>query len=55
LINIIRVLYKKLTAPNTNANGSTQYKKAVRATLILGISLTKAQFWKWSSNRISNL
>jgi len=27
----------------------------VRATLILGISLTKAQFWKWSSNRISNL
>jgi hypothetical protein len=32
------VLYKKLTAPNTNTNGSTQYKKAVRATLILGIA-----------------
>lgn len=34
LINIIRVLYKKLTA--SNVNEPHQYKKAVKATLILG-------------------
>lgn len=34
LINIIRVLYKKLTASNTNE--PHQYRRAVRATLILG-------------------
>ncbi len=35
LINIIRVLYKKLTA--SNVNEPHQYKKAVKATLILGL------------------